>query len=78
MPIGMEMYNADRYGQYQPTLVSIADSDTADLKKLKTLIMKMATYEPKVRHSAVRVAQILGEITGFNLYFYRNVESALL
>ena len=72
------MYNADRFGQDQPKLVSFADSDTANLKKLKTLILKMATYEPKDRHSAVRVAQILGEITGLYLCFYRKVKSVLL
>ena len=69
LPIGMAMFNANQTQQPQPKLVAIEDSDKSDLKKLKAVIMKMAVHGPKERLSAVKVAKVLGEITGL----YANV-----
>ena len=77
MMIGMAMMNANLYHLPQPILVTIDDSDKSDLKKLKDVIMKMAVNEPKERLSAVKVAKVLGEITGLyaNIFARKHVRT---
>ena len=75
LPIGMAMFNANQTQQPQPQLVAIEDSDKSDLKKLKAVILKMAVSDPKERLSAVKVAKVLGEITGLYTKTHLHVSS---
>ena len=65
--IGMEMNDAHDKGKPQQELCIIEESDSPELKKLKTTIIKMAAYDPEDRYHAVEVEEILGNITGKNI-----------
>jgi len=62
--IGMEINDAQEKGKPQQELCIIEESDSPELKKLKSTITKMAAYNPEDRYKAVEVEEILGNITG--------------
>ena len=64
--IGMELNDAHDKGKPQEELCTFEESDSPELKKLKSTITKMAAYDPEDRYKAVKVEEILGNITGKN------------
>ena len=64
----MEMNDAHDKNKPHQKLCIIEESDSPELKKLKSTIIKMAAYDPEDRYKAVEVEEILGNITGKNTY----------
>ena len=62
MGLGKEMYDAVKNDNEMPTAVDFEDDDSAELRKVKELIVAMTSHERTARPTANVVLQGLGAV----------------
>ena len=60
--LGKDMYNAVKKGTEMPVAVNFADDDSAELRKIKELIVTMTSYAYSARPTAEAVLQALRSV----------------